>query len=124
MFRPLLAIALLLLAGASATHADDAAIATGKTAFGACRACHAVEKGKTGIGPSLYGVVGRKAGTLPGFTYSKAMAGSGLTWDEAALDAFVAAPQAKVPGTRMPYGGLKDAAKRKAIIDYLKTLHD
>lgn len=120
MFRYLLPAILLLSAGASAAHADDAS----KTAFGVCKTCHSTEKGKIGIGPSLYGVVGRKAGSLPGFTYSKAMAGSGITWDAAALDAYIAAPQTKVPGNRMPYGGLKDAAKRQAIIAYLKTLHD
>jgi len=124
MPRHLLPVILILIAGASAARADDAAVTAGKTAFGACRACHSVEKGKTGIGPSLYGIAGRKAGSLPGFTYSKAMSASGIVWDDAALDAFMAAPQAKVPGTRMPYAGLKDAAKRQAVITYLKTLHD
>ncbi len=124
MLRYMLPVTLLMIAGASSAQADDAAIAAGQAAFGACRACHSVEKGKTGIGPSLYGVVGRKAGTMPGFSYSKAMTASGLTWDAATLDAFMAAPQAKIPGTRMPYGGLKDAAKRQAVVDYLKTLHD
>jgi len=120
MFRYLLPAILLLTAGASAAHADDA----GKTAFGVCKTCHSDQKGKMGFGPSLYGVVGRKAGSMPGFTYSKAMAGSGITWDAAALDAYIAAPQTKVPGNKMPYGGLKDAAKRQAVIGYLKTLHD
>jgi len=124
LLRHVLPATLLLIAGASAAQADDAAIAAGKSAFGACRACHSVEKGKAGLGPSLYGVVGRKAGSVPGFTYSKALAGSGITWDAAALDAYMAAPQAKVPGNRMPYGGLKDATKRQAIITYLATLHD
>jgi len=120
MLRHLLPVSLLLIASASAAHADDA----GKSAFGVCKTCHSAEKGKAGFGPSLYGVVGRKAASLPGFAYSKAMTASGITWDDAALDAFMAAPQAKVPGTRMPYGGLKDAGKRRAVIDYLKTLHD
>lgn len=124
MLRYLLPFTLVLMTGASAAHADDAAVTAGKTAFGVCRACHSSEKGKTGIGPSLYGVVGRKAGSAPGFSYSKAMIASGITWDDAALDAFMAAPSTRVPGTRMPYGGLKDAAKRHAIVDYLKTLHD
>ncbi len=124
MLHRLLSITVVLLAATTAARADDAAIAAGKAAFGACKVCHSAEKGKAGIGPSLYGVVGRKAGSLPGFSYSKAMAGSGITWDAASLDAYIAAPQTKVPGNRMPYGGLKDAAKRQVIIDYLKTLHD
>ncbi len=124
MLRHLLPVTLVLMAGVSAAHADDATVTAGKTAFGACRACHSAEKDKAGMGPSLYGVVGRKAGSVPGFSYSKAMTTSGITWDDAALDAFIAAPQARVPGTRMPYGGLKDAAKRQAIMAYLKTLHD
>ncbi|WP_443749318.1 c-type cytochrome [Asticcacaulis solisilvae] len=123
MLRHLLPATLFLLATASAAHADDTPTA-GQAAFGACRGCHSVEKGKNGFGPSLYGVVGRRAGAVPGFSYSKAMTGSGVTWDAAALDAYIAAPQARIPGNRMPYGGLKDAAKRQAIIDYLKTLHD
>ncbi len=124
MLRHLLPAILLLMTSVSAAQADEAAIAAGKAAFSACKACHAVEKGKTSMGPSLYGVVGRKAGTVPGFAYSKAMASSGITWDNATLDAFITAPQVKVPGTRMPYAGLKDAARRLAVITYLKTLHD
>lgn len=123
MLRYLLPAA-FLIAAASAAHADDASVDAGKAAFGACRACHSVEKGKNGIGPSLYGVVGRKAGSVAGFGYSKAMTGSGITWDAAALDAYLTAPQTKVPGNRMPYGGLKDTVKRQAVITYLKTLHD
>lgn len=124
MLRRLLPITVILIAATAAHAEDDATVTAGKAAFGACKVCHSTEKGKAGIGPSLYGVVGRKAGSLPGFSYSKAMAGSGITWDAAALDAYIAAPQTKVPGNRMPYGGLKDAAKRQAVIGYLKTLHD
>ncbi len=118
----LMAAALLVLPAAA--HADDAAVAAGQKEFSACKMCHSIQPGKAGIGPSLYGVVGRKAGSVAGFSYSKAMTASGLTWDAATLDAYLAAPQAKVPGNRMPYGGQKDATKRQAIIAYLKTLHD
>lgn len=89
-------------------------------AFAACKACHTVEKGgRNGIGPNLNGIVGKPAATTPGFAYSTALKASKLTWDEATLSAFLAAPSKKVPGTKMPIG-TPDAAKRAAIIAYLK----
>jgi len=121
-----LALALwLALAGAPAAYAQDAQVTAGKGAFSSiCALCHTAEKGRNAIGPSLFGVVGRKAATAPGFSYSKAMTASGITWDAASIDVFITDPKARVPGTKMPYAGLKDAAKRQAIIAYLKTLHD
>lgn len=73
-------------------------------------------------GPSLFGISGRTAGSAAGYSYSPAMTGSGLTWDDATLDAFLASPMAKVPGTRMTYAGQSDPARRAAIVAYLKTL--
>ncbi len=91
-------------------------------AFAQCAACHAVVPGKNGIGPSLAGVFGRKAGQAPGYAYSAANLSSGLTWDEATLDEYLTAPAKKVPGTKMTYAGQADPAARQALIAYLKTL--
>jgi len=93
----------------------------GAQAFGMCTACHTVTKGgRNGIGPNLSGLIGRRAGSVPGFSYSTAMKGSGLIWDAKTLDAFLAAPTKKVPGTKMPIS-VSDPAKRAAIIAYLTT---
>lgn len=114
----------LTVTAAPAARAEDVQVMAGRTAFATCAVCHSAEKGRVVVGPPLFGVVGRKAGTVPGFSYSKAMAASGITWDTASIDAFITSPQAKVPGTRMPFAGLKDPVKRAAIIAYLTTLHD
>lgn len=108
---------------AAAAPATEVAAAGAKpAAFAQCAACHAVEAGKNGVGPSLFGVFGAKAGAVAGYAYSDANKNSGLTWDEATLDEYLTAPMKKVPGTKMAFAGMADAAKRKDVIDYLKTL--
>lgn len=108
---------------APAAPQTPAAAAGGRPAsFAQCVACHAVEPGKNGIGPSLAGVAGSAAGAVAGFAYSSALKTSGLTWDDATLDAWLTAPMKKVPGTRMAYAGMADPAKRAELIAYLKTL--
>ena len=112
--------------GASASPAPVAAgdiVAVGKAAFAACAACHSAEPGgASSAGPNLHGIVGRAAGSLTGFSYSEAMAKSGLTWTESELDAFIANPAGKVPGTEMVAGQVADAQRRAAIIAYLASL--
>lgn len=105
-------------ASATTAVASDGAPA----AFAQCKTCHAVEKDKHGVGPSLFGVYGTKAGEIPGYAFSAAMKASGLTWDDATLDEYLTAPMKKIPGTKMSYAGQPDAAKRKEIIEYMKTL--
>lgn len=121
------AIGAVLIAGASiavsAPAAGNAPAARPRpAAFIQCAACHSVEPGRNGVGPSLAGVAGRKAASLPAFNYSNALKNSGLTWDAAALDRWLTSPQRAVPGTKMPFAGISDPARRKEVVDYLMTL--
>ena len=90
--------------------------------FAQCAACHSVEPGKNGIGPSLAGVFGANAGHIGVFAYSSAMRESGITWDTESLDRYLENPRKTVPATKMSYAGLRDAEKRAELIEYLKTL--
>ncbi|AUW58533.1 cytochrome c family protein [Sphingobium sp. SCG-1] len=122
LFRavPLMAIGLLPLA-APASAAGDAA--AGKKAFLQCQMCHSVESGgRDGIGPNLSGIIGKKAASRPGFKYSEALKKSQITWNAASLDPWLKKPSATVPGTRMIYAGMNDAAARANVIAYLATL--
>lgn len=88
-----------------------------------CRECHSADKGDNRLGPSLYGVVGRKAGSIPNFSYSEALKDSGITWTEKNLNAWITNPNAVVPGNNMGaiFSGLQDAKARAKIIEYLKS---
>lgn len=104
---------------------ETVAISDGTTAppgFTICAACHSVKPGENGIGPTLSDIYNSTAGAVPDFEFSQAMKESGLKWDDATLDAYLTDPQKVVPGTKMSFGGIKDAAQRKAVIEYLKTL--
>jgi cytochrome c len=114
------AITALWLTTPSAPAFADADPVRGKTVFGQCSGCHATTS-ENKVGPPLAGVFGRTAGTLSGFRYSKAMAGSGTVWNEQTLDAFLAAPGKTLPGTSMPVA-LSSAQDRADVIAYLKTL--
>ena len=94
--------------------------AMGEQVFRRCVACHTIDKGgSNGIGPNLHGVVGRAVASHAGFSYSGAMKAKGGVWDDAALDTYLEAPMKAVPGTRMAFAGVIDAADRKALILYL-----
>ena len=106
--------------GAVPALADGDAVA-GKAVFNQCRACHQVgPEAKNGVGPVLNGIVGRKAGEVAGYNYSDANKGSGLTWDEATLRAYLTDPKAKVPGTKMIFPGIKNETEAKSLWAYLK----
>jgi cytochrome c len=115
----LAALAAALLLAAAGARAQDAS--AGAMSFLQCADCHS-PGASNGVGPGLKGVVGRKAGTQPDFSYSPAMAKSGLTWDDKTLDAFLADPRTALPGTAMVFPGVEDAKDRADLIAYLKTL--
>ena len=116
------AVAVLgLVAGADqARAAGDAA--AGEQLFKKCAICHSPQAGVNKIGPSLFGIVGRKSATIETFNYSDAMKAANKTWDEATLDTYLTDPKALVPGTKMIFPGFKDPADRANVIAYLATL--
>ena len=102
--------------------ADGDAVA-GKAIFNQCKACHqAGPEAKNSVGPVLNGIVDRKAGEYPGYNYSDANKGSGLTWDEATLRIYLADPKAKVPGTKMIFPGIKREKQLDDLIAFLKLI--
>ena len=108
--RGLVLVALLAVAGAGEVRAQDAA--AGEKVFGVCKMCHQIgESAKNAVGPVLNGVMGRKAGSYPGYSYSDANKNSGITWDEATFREYIKDPKAKVPGTKMIYAGPEGRAK-------------
>jgi len=119
---PRVILTLNILAVIAASSAEAADVEAGKTAFKKCALCHTTEAGKNKIGPSLFGIVGRKSATLENFNYSEAMKKFDHTWDEGTLDEYLADPRGTVPGTKMIFPGIKDKAERDDVIAYLETL--
>ena len=111
--------AAVIVAAAGAAHAQGDA-AQGEKRFEECSSCHATERGVNGVGPSLHGVLDRKAGEVADFRYSPALKRSGITWTAQKLDEFLADPQKLVPANRMPYAGMPDAHDRANLIAYLQ----
>jgi len=89
----------------------------GEEIYARCGACHALESDRTG--PHHCGLFGRRAGSVPGFNYSRAMKRSGIVWNADTLDRFLASPTRVVPGTTMGYAGIDDAQERADLIAYL-----
>jgi cytochrome c len=115
---------LALLAGAWPVAVQAADPAAGQAVFKTqCGICHSPVQGKNMVGPSLFGLVGRKSGSIEGFHYSAANKGADITWSPEILDKYLTAPREVVPGTTMTYAGLKDDTKRADLIAYLETIH-
>ena len=111
--------AMVLLAAAGAARADGDP-ARGEKRFEECATCHTLERGVNNVGPSLFGLFGRKAGDVADYRYSPALKKSGITWTSQTLDTFIADPQKEVPGNRMPFAGMPDAGDRADLIAYLQ----
>lgn len=111
-------------ANAEMTEAGHKAmVAAGKIMFEQrCRSCHADDPAKKAYGPSLMGVVGRKAGSLEGFAYSDAMKNADITWTEETLRKWIADNDGYLPGTRMRHVGIQDKAEQDFLLAFIKTL--
>jgi len=117
--RGLLFITLLVVACSGEVRAQDAV--AGEKVFAVCKACHQIgENAKNVVGPTLNGLIGRKAGSVPGYSYSVANKDSGITWDESTFREYIKDPKAKIPGTKMIYAGLKDEQRTTDLIAFLK----
>jgi cytochrome c len=112
----------VMLALPTMASAQDAE--AGKKVFTKCAPCHAVGPGaKNKVGPELNGLIGRAAGSVEGFAYSAAMKGSGITWDDATFQEYIADPKKKVPGNKMLFAGVKDEIERADLAAYLATFN-
>jgi cytochrome c len=118
---------LILAAGfvlaAAPSNAADGDAKAGASVFKKCAACHSATEPTNRVGPSLMGLIGRPVATYPGYSYSAAMTafGAGKIWDEATLEAYLPAPRADVPGTKMAFAGLKKPEEIADLIAYLKN---
>lgn len=105
-----------------ATQASSGEASEAPASFKPCAVCHSTTAGANGVGPSLAGVYGKRAGTRSGYKYSDKMVQSGLTWDAASLTKFIADPKGTVPGSKMAFAGMKKPDDMIAVVNYLKTL--
>ena len=116
----LFAGAVLLIGTTGLAHAAGDP-AEGEKVFAKCKICHQIGEGaKNAVGPELNGVIGRKAGTAPGYNYSDANKSSGITWDEATFREYIKNPKAKIPGTKMIFAGLPKETDIDNLLAYLQ----
>lgn len=118
-----LAVAGMAEAAPSAPSADSQQqVLHGEQVYARCQACHALAQDR--VGPHHCGLLGRRAGSVPGFAYSQAMKDSRITWDEKTLNQFLSGPLKAVPGTSMTYDGVPDAKDRADLIAYLRRANE
>jgi cytochrome c len=116
----MLGVVLVAVAGSAAFASSEAEV---PEAVEVCLSCHAYQPGEPELeGPTLWGVMGRRIAGAPDYVYSEALRNQQGTWDRATLDRFLASPQEFAPGVNMTFGGVRNAADRKAVLDFLETL--
>ncbi|WP_444462351.1 c-type cytochrome [Rhodobacter capsulatus] len=116
-------LAVALGSGAQADPTERIKIDAGRQFFDAnCHRCHSVDADKASYGPLLEGVVGRRAGSFPGYPYSKALAAAGFVWTKGAIRAWIEANDQLVPGTKMRHVGITDPTVQDFIVEYLASL--
>jgi cytochrome c len=115
-------VALAALAAAMTLNPAQAQdVAAGERSFGKCKICHRIGEGaKSLVGPELNGLDGRKAGSIPDFSYSEANKNSGIVWNEATFKDYIKDPRAKIPKTKMVFPGIKDEKEQNDLWAYLK----
>jgi cytochrome c len=110
-----------LLASLPAPY-NAADLESGRREYLKCRSCHTLDQGgSNGVGPNLWGVFGRTAGTVAGFSYSEPVKAAGFAWDAEKLDQWLAGPKTFLPGNRMAFNGIADENKRRDVIAYIKV---
>lgn len=110
------ATALLLSCLTAPIARAECDVEAGKKVFNKCAACHSMEQGVQMMGPSLHGLMGRKVGGVDGFAYSIAMEEADFIWTAETLSAFLEQPMQYLPGTTMPFAGLRKAEQRQALV--------
>jgi cytochrome c2 len=91
----------------------------GAQVFAQCKICHSLEAGKNMLGPSLHGLIGRKVGSVPGYSYSQAMKNANVIWNDDTLSKYLSDPKAFIPGDKMAFVGIKDPSKLGDLLAYL-----
>ncbi len=117
-----LAVAVIADAAPAAPADSQQQVLRGEQVYARCQACHALAQDR--VGPHHCGLLGRRAGSVPGFAYSQAMKDSRITWDEKTLDQFLSGPLKTMPGTSMTYDGVPDAKDRADLIAYLRHANE
>ena len=120
------AVAMISIAASSVCNPAAAQdLAAGEKSFRKCLPCHSIGPGAANkVGPEQNGLDGRKAGTVPGFTYSEANKNSGIVWSDATFKEYIADPRAKIPGTKMIFPGIKNAQEATDLWAYIRQFDD